>query len=51
MVNFLTLLVIVNGRDADIVVNCDLLVHLAVNYVPVISGANSLRGLNRLHVL
>ena len=42
---------IVNGRDADVVINCDLLIHLAINYVPVISRANSLRGLDRLYVL
>ena len=51
LVNFFTLLMIVYGRDAYVIVNCDLLVHLAVHNVPVISGANSLRGLYRLNML
>ena len=51
LVDFLTLLVIVYGCDAYVVVDCDLLVHLAVDHVPVIRGTDSLRSLNRLNVL
>lgn len=39
---FLTLLVIVDRCDAYVVVNSDLLIHLAVNYVPAVGWANPL---------
>lgn len=42
---------IVNSGDANVIVNCDLLVHLAVDHGPVVRGANSLGGLYCLYVL